>query len=120
MRVYSHLVFFFVYGYELCEAILTIAPSNILLSTFVDGRSGCRGGSRGGGGSGIRNPPPFFGGTPKLHKEGKKTSRACARMGRILVVNSYGTPPPFQNPVSAPGVAMYTYHTMALKPGSQR
>ena len=35
----------------------------------------------GGGVMGVR--------TPKLQKEGEKTSRTCARMGRILVLNSY-------------------------------
>ena len=43
-----------------------------------------------------------FSGTPKLHKEGK-TSRMCAQISRVLVLNSYPTPPPpFRNPVSAP------------------
>ena len=50
-----------------------------------------RGGSRGGGPWG-QDPPPFWG-APKLHKEVKKTLRACARKRRILVLNSYPDPP---------------------------
>ena len=49
-----------------------------------------RDGSRGGYGGGLRGQDP----TPKLHKRGEKTSRAWARMKRILVVNSYPEPPP--------------------------
>ena len=47
-----------------------------------------RGGSRRGSGAG-----PFWG-TPKLHNEGKKTSHACMRKRRVLVLNSYPDPPP--------------------------
>ena len=76
---------------------------------------GFRGGSRlGGGALGGQNPPPPFSGTPKLHKEKKKSLRACARIEPILVFNSYGDPsvvnsygdppPPFRNPVSAPRI----------------
>ena len=32
--------------------------------------------------------------TPKLHKEGRKTSHVYARKRRILVLNSYPDPPP--------------------------
>ena len=32
-----------------------------------------------------------------------KTSRACTRKCRVLVLNSYPDPPPFQNPVSPVG-----------------
>ena len=48
-----------------------------------------RGGSRGGV-LGVRTPP--FGGPPNFIKR-EKTSRACARKGRILVLNSYLDPP---------------------------
>ena len=34
-------------------------------------------------------------GTPKLHKEGKKTLCTCARMAGVLVLYSYTDPPPF-------------------------
>ena len=55
---------------------------------------------------GSRPPPPFWG-TPKLHKEGKNVAR------RILVLNSYLDPsPPFQNPVSAPGLGNHKYLTL--------
>ena len=52
---------------------------------------------------GPPGPPPFWR-TPKLHKEGKKTSCASAQKYHNLVLNSYPDPPPppFQNPVSAP------------------
>ena len=50
-------------------------------------------------------PPPFWG-TPKLHKEGKNVA-ACARMSRILVLNSYMGHPPFRNPVSTPVQSLY-------------
>ena len=49
-----------------------------------------RGGSRGGGSWGS-GPPPF-GGPPNFIKR-EKTSRACARKRRILVLNSYPDPP---------------------------
>ena len=52
-----------------------------------------RGGSRGGGVLTPRTPPPPFWGTPKFHKE-VKTSRACARIHHVLVLNSYPDPPP--------------------------
>ena len=57
-------------------------------------------GGGGGGGPGGPDhlpptpPPPPFWGTPKLHKEGKRTSRACTRKLCVLVLNSYLDPPP--------------------------
>ena len=45
----------------------------------------------GGGVLGVRTPPPF-GGPPNFIKR-EKTSRACARKGRVLVLNSYLDPP---------------------------
>ena len=54
---------------------------------------------RGGGGPGGQD----FGGPPNFIKRGK-TLCACARKRRVLVLNSYpDPPPPFRNPVSAPG-----------------
>ena len=51
---------------------------------------------------GSRTPPPF-GGPPNFIKR-EKMLRACARISRVLVLNSYpdSPPPPFRNPVSAP------------------
>ena len=52
-----------------------------------------RGGSKGGGPGGQdTHPPPLFGGPPSFIKR-EKTSRACARIGHILVLNSYADPP---------------------------
>ena len=63
-----------------------------------------RGRSRGWGFLGVGGPggqdPPFWG-TPKLHKEGKKTLSMYERKSRALLLNSYPDPP-FRNPVSAP------------------
>ena len=49
-----------------------------------------RGGSRAGvpGGQDPHTPPPPFWGTPKLHKEGKKTLCTCTRKHCVLVLNS--------------------------------
>ena len=56
----------------------------------------------GGGVLGVRTPPPF-GGPPNFIKR-EKMSRVCAQKRHILVLNSYpDPPPPFRNPVSAPG-----------------
>ena len=59
-----------------------------------------------GGGPGGQDPPPPFGGPLNFIKRGK-TSGACARKRRDLVLNSYpDPPPPFRNPVSAPDAVM--------------
>ena len=62
-------------------------------------------GSRGGGVLWVRTPPPLvelplplFWGTPIIEEEGEKTLRACARMHRVLEVNSYADTPRFRNP----------------------
>ena len=53
----------------------------------------------GGGGAGPGGqeppppPPPTLLGDPQTLYRGKKTSRVCTRMGRILVLNSYADPP---------------------------
>ena len=52
---------------------------------------GGSGADPGGGGPGGPDPPPF-GGPPNFIKR-EKTSRACARKCRILVLNSYPDPP---------------------------
>ena len=46
----------------------------------------------GGGVLGVRTPPPPFGGPPNFIKR-EKMSRACARMGHILVLKSYADRP---------------------------
>ena len=75
-----------------------------------------RGGSRGGGSWGS-GPPPF-GGHLNFIKRGK-TSRVCARKGRDLVLDSYpDPPPPFPNPVSAPGVPDTNHIPLACIGGS--
>ena len=82
--------------------ILTVY-SLLNMTLFVDLAQGCcRGGSRGGV-LGVRTPPPF-GGPPNFIKR-EKTSRACAGIHCILVLNSYPDPP-FRNPVSAPVLAI--------------
>ena len=65
---------------------------------FKDSPPPTPGADPGGGGywvSGPSPPPSPFWGTPKLHSEGKKTSRVYTGIRRVLVVNSYPDPPPF-------------------------
>ena len=53
-------------------------------------RTSFRDGSRGGDFMKFGGPP--FGGPPNFIKR-EKTSRVCARMAHILVLNSYSDPP---------------------------
>ena len=55
----------------------------------------------GGWGPGGQDSPPPFWGTPKLHKEGKNVARMGANEPHF---SSSADPPPFQNPVSTPGL----------------
>ena len=50
-----------------------------------------RGGSRGGGGPGVRIPPPFWG-TTKLHKERKNVAHMRAEMPRFSTEQLPGSP----------------------------
>ena len=85
--------------YEMCHTFKVTTCYTLLNTNY-------RGGSRGGPGGQDPPPPPPFRGTPKLHKEGKKTLRVHARKCRVLVLNSYpDPPPPFRNPGSAPELA---------------
>ena len=60
------------------------------LKRLADFAAACPGADPGGGSWGS-GPPPF-GGPPNFIKR-EKTSRACARKGRVLVLNSYLDPP---------------------------
>ena len=75
----------------------------------------CAGADPGGGGPGGQDPPPPFGGPPNFIKR-EKTSRACAQIHSVLVLNSYpDPPPPFRNPASTPGAYSFIFSDAIAK-----